>query len=39
VLRSVCCAAGPVIGSALLRSADTLSPVQARVELMLQLLA
>jgi L-asparaginase len=39
VLRSTRCAAGPVIGSALLRSADALSPVQARVELMLQLLA
>jgi L-asparaginase len=38
VLRSTRCAAGPVIGSALLRSADALSPVQARVELMLQLL-
>ncbi len=39
VLRSTRCAAGPVIGSALLRSADALSPVQARVELMLLLLA
>jgi L-asparaginase len=39
VLRSTRCAAGPVIGSALLRSAGTLSPPQARVELLLQLLA
>jgi L-asparaginase len=39
VVRSTRCAAGPVIGSALLRSADALSPVQARVELMLQLLS
>ncbi len=39
VLRSTRCAAGPVIGSALLRSAAALSPVQARIELMLQLLA
>jgi L-asparaginase len=39
VLRSTRCAAGPVIGSALLRSAGTLSPPQARVELMLELLA
>ena len=39
VLRSTRCAAGPVIGGALLRSADALSPVQARVELLLQLLA
>jgi L-asparaginase len=38
VLRSTRCAAGSVIGSTLLRSADALSPVQARVELMLQLL-
>jgi L-asparaginase len=38
VLRSTRCAAGPVIGQALLRSAGTLSPVQARVELLLQLL-
>jgi L-asparaginase len=38
VVRSTRCAAGPVIGSALLRSADALSPVQARVELMLRLL-
>jgi L-asparaginase len=37
VLRSTRCAAGPVIGSALLRSAGALSPVQARVELMLEL--
>jgi L-asparaginase len=39
VLRSTRCAAGPVIGSALLRSAGSLSPPQARVELLLQLLA
>jgi L-asparaginase len=39
VLRSTRCAAGPVIGSALLRSAERLTPVQARVELMLRLLA
>lgn len=39
VLRSTRCAAGPVIGSALLRSAGTLSPPQARLELMLRLLA
>ncbi len=39
VLRSTRCAAGPVIGSSLLRSAGTLSPVQARIELLLQLLA
>ncbi len=39
VLRSTRCAAGPVIGGALLRSAEVLSPVQARVELMLQLLS
>jgi L-asparaginase len=39
VLRSTRCAAGPVIGGALLASADALSPVQARVELMLELLA
>ena len=39
VLRSTRCAEGPVIGSALLRSADTLSPPQARVELLLELLA
>ena len=38
VLRSTRCAAGPVIGQAMLRSAGTLSPVQARVELLLQLL-
>jgi L-asparaginase len=38
VLRSTRCAAGPVIGSALLRSAGTLSPVQARVALMLELM-
>ena len=38
VLRSTRCAAGPVIGGALLQSAGALSPVQARVELMLQLL-
>ncbi len=39
VRRSTRCAAGPVIGGALLRSAGVLSPVQARVELMLELLA
>jgi L-asparaginase len=39
VLRSTRCAAGPVIGGALLRSAGMLSPVQARIELMLELLA
>jgi L-asparaginase len=39
VMRSTRCAAGPVIGSALLRSAAALSPPQARVELMLELLA
>jgi L-asparaginase len=39
VLRSTRCAAGPVIGGALLASAGVLSPVQARVELMLELLA
>ena len=39
VLRCTRCAAGPVIGQTLLRSAGTLSPVQARVELLLQLLA
>jgi len=39
VLRSTRCAAGPVIGQTLLRSADALAPPQARVELMLQLLA
>jgi L-asparaginase len=38
VLRSTRCAAGPVIGSALLGSAGTLSPVQARIELLLGLL-
>jgi L-asparaginase len=38
VLRSTRCAAGPVIGQALLRSAGVLSPVQARVELLLELL-
>jgi L-asparaginase len=39
VLRSTRCAGGPVIGQTLLRSADALSPPQARVELLLQLLA
>jgi L-asparaginase len=39
VLRSTRCAAGPVIGSALLRSAGALSVPQARVELLLLLLA
>lgn len=39
VLRSTRCAAGPVIGEGTLPSAGTLSPWQARVELMLQLLA
>jgi L-asparaginase len=39
VLRSTRCAAGPVIGGAMLVSADALSPVQARVELLLELLA
>jgi L-asparaginase len=39
VLRSTRCAAGPVIGGGLLPSAGTLSPPQARVELLMQLLA
>jgi L-asparaginase len=39
VLRSTRCAAGPVIGGAMLASAGALSPVQARIELMLELLA
>jgi L-asparaginase len=40
VLRSTRCAAGPVIGAASsLPSAGALSPVQARIELLLQLLA
>jgi L-asparaginase len=39
VLRSTRCAAGPVIGSALLRSAGALSPPQARLSLLLELLA
>ena len=40
VLRSTRCAAGPVIGGASsLPSAAALSPVQARIELLLQLLA
>jgi L-asparaginase len=39
IVRATRCAAGPVIGEALLASAGTLSPVQARVELLLQLLA
>jgi L-asparaginase len=39
VLRSTRCAAGPVIGDSVLPSAGALSAVQARVELILQLLA
>ena len=39
VVRCTRCAAGPVIGQTLLRSAGTLSAPQARVELMLALLA
>jgi L-asparaginase len=39
VLRSTRCAAGSVIGQTLLRSAGALSPPQARVELLLELLA
>jgi L-asparaginase len=39
VLRATRCAAGPVIGDAGLPSAGALSAVQARVELLLQLLA
>lgn len=39
VLRSTRCASGPVIGEAALPSAGALSPWQARVELLLQLLA
>jgi L-asparaginase len=39
VLRCTRCAAGPVIGQTPLRSAGTLSAPQARVELLLQLLA
>jgi L-asparaginase len=39
VLRCTRCAAGPVIGQTRLRSAGTLSAPQARVELLLQLLA
>jgi L-asparaginase len=38
VLRSTRCAAGPVLGGALLASADALTPVQARLELLLELL-
>jgi L-asparaginase len=38
VLRSTRCAAGPVIGGVMLASAGALSPVQARVEMMLELL-
>lgn len=38
VLRSTRCAAGPVIGEAALPSAGALSPWQARVELLLQLM-
>jgi L-asparaginase len=38
VLRSTRCAAGPVIGGTMLASAGALSPVQARLELMLELL-
>lgn len=38
VLRCTRCAAGPVLGDGALPSAGTLSPWQARVELMLQLL-
>jgi L-asparaginase len=38
VLRTTRCAAGPVLGEAALPSAGTLSPWQARVELLLQLL-
>jgi L-asparaginase len=39
VLRSTRCAAGPVIGEGTLPTAGALSAVQARVELLLQLLA
>ena len=39
VLRSTRCAAGPVLGEGTLPSAGTLSPWQARVELLLQLLS
>ena len=39
VVRSTRCAAGPVIGQTLLRCAGVLSPVQARLELMLELMA
>jgi L-asparaginase len=39
VLRCTRCAAGPVLGESMLASAGTLSPVQARIELMLRLLA
>lgn len=39
VLRSTRCAAGAVIGEAALPSAGALSPVQARVELLLRLMA
>jgi L-asparaginase len=39
VLRGTRCAAGPALGVTALPSAGTLSPVQARVELLLQLLA
>jgi L-asparaginase len=38
VRRSTRCAAGPVIGDGALPSAGALSPVQARIELMLELL-
>ena len=39
MLRSTRCAAGPVLGEGTLPSAGTLSPWQARVELLLQLLS
>jgi L-asparaginase len=39
VRRSTRCAAGPVIGGALLAPAGSLSPVQARLDLLLELLA
>jgi L-asparaginase len=39
VLRCTRCAAGPVIGQTQLRAAGTLSAPQARIELLLQLLA
>jgi L-asparaginase len=38
VLRATRCAAGPALGVTALPSAGSLSPVQARVELLLQLM-